>query len=104
MKYLFLLTVSVLSSCAVIIAPSNEINRIAKASCGKCNFEMTSDECELAIELNGKYYFVEGSSIDEHGDVHNAAGLCSKIRDAKVLGKVKHGVFVAEKFELIDIK
>lgn len=104
MKYLFLLTLTVLTSCALTIAPLNEINRIVKTTCGKCNFEMTSDECELAIELNGKYYFIEGSSIDEHGDAHNATGLCSIIRDAKVLGKVKHGVFVTEKFELIDIK
>ena len=102
MKYLILL--AIFSSCAVKIASSNYIDIITKVSCGKCNFEMTSENCELAIEIDQRYYFIEGFSIYEFGNPDSDFGLCSLIRDAKVLGKVKHGVFVAEKFELIDIK
>ena len=103
MKYLFILTTALLTSCGVATKTPDKISTIVQASCGTCNFEMTSDACELAIELNGKHYFVEGSSIDEHGDAHSEKGLCSLIRDAQVIGQVKHGVFVAEKFELIKL-
>jgi hypothetical protein len=104
MKLLPILFAIALASCATTKNTSNTIDRVVKASCGTCNFDMTADECELAVEIDGKYYFVEGSSVDGHGDAHNETGLCSVVREAKVVGEIKHGVFVAAKFELIDVK
>ncbi|MCH2228884.1 MAG: DUF6370 family protein [Crocinitomicaceae bacterium] len=103
MKILPILCATILVSCAITQNTSESINLIAKASCGTCNFDMTNDECELAVEIDKKHYFVEGSSVDGHGDAHSATGLCSTIRDAKIIGKVRHGVFVAESFQLIPI-
>ncbi|MDG1147852.1 MAG: DUF6370 family protein [Crocinitomicaceae bacterium] len=103
MKYLYILAIMLLAGCASTIKTQDVITTIVKASCGTCNFEMTSDACELAVKIEGKHYFVEGSSIDEHDDAHGSVGLCSMVRDAKVVGEIKYGVFVAEKFELIEL-
>ena len=27
--------------------------------------------CDLAVRIDGKSYFVEGTKIDEHGDAHH---------------------------------
>lgn len=104
MKFLPILFAFVLASCATTKNTPKTIDRVVKASCGTCNFDMTADECELAVEIDGKYYFVEGSTVDGHGDAHCATGLCSVVREAKVVGEIKHGVFMAEKFELIEVK
>ena len=71
------------------------------ASCGKCNFGMTGDKCDLAVKLGDKHYYVVGSAIDDHGNEHATDGLCSTTRKAKVTGRVKGGVFVASSFELL---
>ena len=104
MKFLPILFTIILASCATTKNTPLTIDRVVKASCGTCNFDMTADECELAVEIDGKHYFVEGSSVDGHGDAHCATGLCSTVRDAHVIGHIKHGVFVATKFELVEIK
>lgn len=104
MKFLPILFAIVLASCATTKNTPKIIDQVVKTSCGTCNFEMTADECELAVEIDGKHYFVEGSTIDAHGDAHNEIGLCSTVREAKVIGEIKNGVFVATKFELIEIK
>ena len=104
MKYLFILITAALTSCASTTKTPDVINQVVKASCGTCNFDMTADECELAVEIGGKHYFVEGSTIDAHGDPHNEIGLCSTVREASVIGEIKKGVFVATKFDLVEIK
>lgn len=90
------------TSCGSIKNGASELNEVADASCGICNFKMTGDECALAVKINDKFYYVEGSAIDEHGDAHAEDGLCSAIRKAKVTGQIKNGVFVATSFQLIQ--
>ena len=44
------------------------------ASCGQCQLGMPGNGGDLAIRLKGKVYYVDGSSIDDHGDAHADAG------------------------------
>jgi hypothetical protein len=101
MKFsLIVLSLGLLFACATT-NQKEEFTRIVETSCGECNFQMTGDECDLAVKIDGKYYFVEGSAIHEHGDAHAEDGLCTVVREAKVTGRIKGGVFVASSFELI---
>jgi hypothetical protein len=38
-------------------------------------FGMEGHGCELAVRIDGKSYFVDGSSIDSHGDAHAKDGF-----------------------------
>lgn len=74
------------------------------AACGTCIFKMKGNNCELAIQFNNNYYFVQGTSIDDHGDAHATDGFCNAAKKATVQGKVKNGKFVATYFKLIEPK
>ena len=75
-----------------------------EASCGQCQFGMKGHGCDLAVRIDGKPYFVDGSGIDDHGDSHAGDGFCSKIRKAEVVGEVKNNRFVATSFKLLPEK
>ncbi|RKS95284.1 hypothetical protein BC952_0947 [Flavobacterium limicola] len=78
--------------------------QIVEASCGQCQFEMEGHGCELAVRIDGKSYFVDGSSIDSHGDAHASDGFCAAIRKAEVTGKVVNNRFKATSFKLLPKK
>jgi len=75
--------------------------QIAEASCGQCQFGMEGKGCELAVRIDGKPYFVDGTSIDSHGDAHADDGFCTAIRKAKVVGEIKDNRFVVSDFKLL---
>ncbi len=76
--------------------------QIVDAACGQCQFNMTEKSgCDLAVRMNGKSYFVEGTKIDDHGDAHADDGFCSTVRTARVKGEIVEGRFKVESFELI---
>lgn len=75
--------------------------QVVEASCGQCNFNMEGDGCQLAVRINGKPYWVDGTSIDQHGDAHGKDGFCNKIRKAEVQGIVTNGRFMASYFKLL---
>ena len=62
---------------------------------------MKGKSCDLAVRIDGKPYFVDGTTIDEHGDAHAEDGFCNKIRKASVTGKVMKNRFKATSFTLI---
>ena len=78
--------------------------QIVEASCGQCQFGMEGHGCELAVRIDGKSYFVDGSSIDSHGDAHANDGFCTAIRKAEVVGKVVDNRFKVTSFKLLPKK
>lgn len=76
--------------------------QIVEASCGQCQFAMKSKSgCDLAVRMDGKSYFVEGTKLDDHGDAHAEDGFCSAIRKAEVSGEIVNGKYVATSFKLL---
>lgn len=80
--------------------PSKKLYEV-EASCGQCQLELKAPGCTLAVRIDGKAYFVEGSDIDSHGDAHADDGFCNKIRKAKVQGEVVNNKFKATYFQLL---
>ena len=73
-----------------------------EASCGQCQFGLKSKKgCDLAVRINGKAYFVEGTKIDDHGDAHANDGFCEVIRKAEVQGVIVDDKFKATYFKLV---
>ena len=79
--------------------------QVVEASCGQCQFGMKDPPgCDLAVRIEGKSYFVEGTDINKHGDAHAHDGFCSAIRRAEVVGEVKDNKFVVSQFKLLPQK
>ena len=74
---------------------------IVEAACGQCRLEMPGNSCDLAVRINGKSYFVDGTDIDSHGDAHAKDGFCNSIRKAKVQGQIINNRFKASYFQLV---
>lgn len=74
---------------------------IVEASCGQCQLKLPGTDCDLAVRIDGKAYFVDGTNIDSHGDAHAGDGFCNAIRKAKVQGEVVNGRFKATYFQLL---
>lgn len=83
--------------------PSKKV-KVVEAACGECQFGMDGKSCDLTVKIDGKPYFVDGTSIDEHGDAHAANGFCNIVRKAEVQGEVVNGRFHASYFRLLDDK
>jgi hypothetical protein len=49
---------------------------------------MEGHGCELAVRIDGKPYFVDGT-CRFHGDAHASDGFCTAIRKASVIGEIK---------------
>ena len=77
---------------------------IVDAACGQCMFQMKGKDCDLAVRVNGKTYYVDGTHIDEHGDAHAEDGFCNAIKKAKVQGTVVDDRFKATSFQLVPEK
>ena len=82
------------------ISEEGAVEGLVLASCGMCNFGMKNEDCSLSIQINDKAFNVKGTKIDDHGDSHAKDGFCNAVRVAKVSGKVKENVFIADSFEL----
>lgn len=76
--------------------------QIVEAACGQCLLGLPGKGCDLAVRINGKSYFVDGTDIDSHGDAHAKDGFCEAIRKAEVRGGIKDDRFKATYFKLID--
>jgi len=75
---------------------------IVETSCGQCQFGMKDKKgCDLAVRIDGKSYFVDGTSIDEHGDAHAKDGFCEAVRKAEVQGEIVDNRFKATYFKLV---
>ena len=99
---LIILTLS-LSAQKKSTQSSKSDTMVVEASCGQCKLGMKtkSKSCDLAVRIDGKPYFVDGTSIDDHGDAHDNDGFCNSIRKAEVQGKVVNNRFKATYFKLL---
>ena len=100
-------------ACAETNAPLNEpegeitfkiIDQEMEAACGQCKLGLEGSGCDLAVRVDGKAYYVDGTAIDDHGDAHAEDGFCKAIRRAKVSGQVENGRFVVKSFELLPVE
>lgn len=74
---------------------------VVDAACGTCKFGLKGKGCELAVKIDGKSYFVDGTKLHEHGDMDAKDGMCESVRKAEVTGSVVNGRFKAKTFKLL---
>lgn len=74
---------------------------IVEAACGQCQLGLKASGCDLAVRIKGKSYFVDGTSIDKHGDAHAEDGFCNAIRKAEVQGEIINDRFKATYFKMV---
>ena len=85
-------------------AQNKQKPQIVEVSCGQCQFGMKAKGCDLAVRIDGKTYFVDGTDINKHGDAHAKDGFCSAIRKAEVVGEIKNNRFVVSSFKLLPLE
>lgn len=79
--------------------------QLVEVSCGQCQFGMKDKKgCDLAVRIDGKSYFVDGTKLDDHGDAHAEDGFCSAVRQAEVIGEIRNNRFVVTYFKLLSLK
>ncbi len=80
--------------------PAKKI-QVVEAACGQCKLGLPGKSCDLAVRINDKAYFVDGTDIDDHGDAHAKDGFCEAIRKAEVQGEIVNDRFKATYFKLL---
>lgn len=105
MKNLFIIALITFMSTTVFAQKKEKTYKVL-ASCGTCNFDMPSESgCELAVQIAGKHYWVNGSTLQDHGDEHDPeGGMCKNIRKAEVVGKIENDRLMASSFILLEDK
>lgn len=95
----------IITSLSISAQEEIEVKKqIVQASCGQCKFKMTGQGCDLAVRIEGKSYWVDGTTIDDHGDAHAEDGFCSAIRKAEVEGTIVDNKFKIKSFKLFPLK
>jgi hypothetical protein len=59
---------------------------LVEAACGQCKFGLKGKGCSLAVRIDQKAYFVDGTDIDDHGDAHAKDGFCNSVRKRRSAG------------------
>lgn len=80
--------------------PNKKI-QVVETACGECQFKLAGKGCDLAVRIDGKSYFVDGTDIDSHGDAHAKDGFCNAVRKAEVQGEVVNDRFKVTYFKLL---
>jgi hypothetical protein len=75
--------------------------QLVEAACGQCRLGLPGKGCDLAVRIDGKAYFVDGTGIDQHGDAHASDGFCKAVRQAQAKGAVVNGRYKATYFKLL---
>ena len=79
----------------------NKKVQVVETACGECQFKLTGNGCDLAVRIDGKAYFVDGTDIDSHGDAHAKDGFCKAVRKAEVQGNLVNDRFKVTYFKLL---
>ena len=111
MKSIFLLLLTLSSAWvfsqttrSIVLKDSTKSLQIVDVACGTCKFEMAGSDCELAAKIGPNAYFVDGTSIDAHGDAHGPDGFCQSIRRAEIQGDLVGDRFKVTYFRLLPKK
>jgi len=80
--------------------PNKKI-QVVETACGQCQFKLTGKGCDLAVRMDGKAFFVDGTDIDSHGDAHAKDGFCNAVRKAEVQGELMNNRFKVTYFKLL---
>nr|WP_315423189.1 DUF6370 family protein [uncultured Pedobacter sp.] len=78
--------------------------QVVDIACGECQFKMKGKDCELAVKIDGKPYFVDGKGIDDFGDAHGKHGFCNAVSKAEVTGEIVNNRFKAKEIKLLPVK
>ena len=79
----------------------NKKVQVVETACGECQFKLAGKGCDLAVRIDGKAYFVDGTAIDSHGDAHAKDGFCNAVRKAEVQGNLVNDRFKVTYFKLL---
>lgn len=85
----------------VMTPDPNKKIQVVETACGECQFKLKGDGCDLAVRIDGKAYFVDGTSIDDHGNAHAKDGFCNAVRKAEVQGEIVNNRFKVTYFKLL---
>ena len=85
----------------VAVPDPNKKIQVVEAACGECQFKLDGNGCNLAVRINGKAYFVDGTDIDSHGDAHAKDGFCKAVRKAEVQGEIVNNRYKVTYFKLL---
>ena len=55
----------------------------------------------MAVRIDGKAYYVDGTDIDSFGDAHADDGMCNAIRKAEVQGELVNNRFKISYIKLL---
>jgi len=80
--------------------PAKKIH-VVETACGECQFKLEGKGCDLAVRIDGKALFVDGTDIDSHGDAHAKDGFCNAVRKAEVQGEAVNKRFKVTYFKLL---
>ena len=80
--------------------PNKKI-QVVETACGECQFKLAGKGCDLAVRIDDKAYFVDGTDIDSHGDAHAKDGFCNAVRKAEVQGEIANNRFKVTYFKLL---
>jgi hypothetical protein len=80
--------------------PNKKI-QIVETACGECQFKLSGKGCDLAVRIDGRSYFVDGTDIDSHGDAHAKDGFCNAVRKAEVQGEIVNDRFKVTYFKVL---
>lgn len=86
----------------ISVADSSKKTEVVETACGQCQFHLPGKGCNLAVRINGKAYFVDGTDIDSHGDAHAQQGFCNAISKAEVQGTIVNTRFNVTYFKLLE--
>ncbi|MEH3114115.1 DUF6370 family protein [Pedobacter terrae] len=86
-------------------ATAKVINKqVVDIACGECQFKMKGKDCELAVKIDGKPYFIDGKGIDDFGDAHGEHGFCNAVSKAEVTGEIVNNRFKAKEIKLLPVR
>lgn len=74
---------------------------VVETACGECQFKLSGKGCHLAVRMDDKAYFVDGTDIDSHGDAHAKDGFCNAVRKAEVQGEIVNNRYKVTYFKLL---